>query len=121
VKAILAKCVMVGFVGASASTLWLFLSPSAPAFYLAFPGAAVFLLIAGGHGGTHFENTIGVVLGFLTNVLLYALFFCWLSSWWLPPVQGLNVPISPHGFVPQVLAFAPELTDVVFKHSLTVL
>jgi hypothetical protein len=55
-------------------TLLAWKSESAVFFYLLFPGAALVLLIEGGHGGRHSETVVAIVLGFsfLVNTLVYA-------------------------------------------------
>jgi hypothetical protein len=40
-------------------------------FYLLYPGNVLGLFITGGHGGTHAENALAAVLGFLANLCAY--------------------------------------------------
>lgn len=40
-------------------------------FYLLFPGNAIILLVAGGHGGTITQERIALAAGFVVNVLIY--------------------------------------------------
>jgi hypothetical protein len=42
-------------------------------FYLLYPGTALGLMITGAHGGTRSEETIALILGFVVNILAYAL------------------------------------------------
>ncbi len=44
-------------------------------FFLLYPGAALSLLITGGHGGTLSEERAGLVVGFLVNRFVYAALF----------------------------------------------
>jgi hypothetical protein len=40
-------------------------------FALLYPGLVIGLLITGGHGGTHAEDTAGMIMGFILNVGAY--------------------------------------------------
>ncbi len=40
-------------------------------FYLLYPGNILGLVITGGHGGTHTENVLAAVLGFVANLCAY--------------------------------------------------
>lgn len=42
-------------------------------FFLLYPGAALSLLITGGHGGTISEEVTALAAGFLVNTLVYAI------------------------------------------------
>ena len=44
-------------------------------FFLLYPGAALSLLITGGHGGTEFENRTALAAGFAVNTFVYAALF----------------------------------------------
>jgi hypothetical protein len=48
---------------------------SAVFFFLLYPGAALSLLITGGHGGTQFENRTALAAGFVVNTFVYAALF----------------------------------------------
>lgn len=40
-------------------------------FALLYPGLVIGLLITGGHGGTHAEDTVAIILGFVVNASAY--------------------------------------------------
>jgi hypothetical protein len=40
-------------------------------FYFLYPGAAVHLLITGGHGGTLVQERLGFIAGLVTNLAFY--------------------------------------------------
>jgi hypothetical protein len=42
-------------------------------FYLLYPGAALSLLITGGHGGTRFADNVALAVGLVANIIVYAL------------------------------------------------
>lgn len=52
-------------------TVLAYLTYSRVVFLLLYPGLALSLLIAGGHGGTKLQNNIAPAAGFLLNFLVY--------------------------------------------------
>jgi hypothetical protein len=60
-------------------------------FFLLFPGIATQLRLTGGHGGTHSQEAIAALAGFLVNTLVYATVF-FLGIAVKKAITGRNVP-----------------------------
>jgi len=58
--------------------------------YLLFPGLVPDLLITGGHGGTIFEEWVGMFVSVLVNTLVYTLAFTALFTIW----RRLREPVA---------------------------
>jgi len=56
-------------------TLLFYELSSAVLFYLLFLGLALGLMITGGHGGTHFEESLAPIVGVAVNTIFYAILF----------------------------------------------
>lgn len=67
-KAMSFSVVIVAFL-----TLLSHLTGAGAFFFLLYPGAALSLLITGGHGGTETESIIAFVISFVVNTIAYAL------------------------------------------------
>jgi len=71
-KTITARALASSLVFVAFLTFFEHRTPSVALFYLLYPGSILSLLIAGGHGGTMFEETIALVAGLIVNMLVYA-------------------------------------------------
>jgi hypothetical protein len=70
---------------------------SAMLFYLLFPGLALGLMITGGHGGTHFEDSLAPVVGLAVNIIVYWVLFrilLFVRTRWKEKRQTLVRPVT---------------------------
>jgi hypothetical protein len=71
-KKTIARAVGSSFAIVAILTFFEYRTASAALFYMLYPGFALYLLIAGGHGGTQFVNGLALVVGLIVNTLVYA-------------------------------------------------
>lgn len=72
-KSTTAKAMSFSVVIVAFLMLLSYLTDAGVFFFLLYPGAALSLLITGGHGGTESENAIALMVSFVVNMIAYAL------------------------------------------------
>jgi hypothetical protein len=73
IKASLAKAGSISLAIVAFSMLLNHLTRAHVFLFLLLPGLAVGLLITGGHGGSQFEESLALVVGFAVNLIVYAI------------------------------------------------